>query len=94
MKLLIEKLLRARENQLALFDDKPDWHRSIGRKMVYRAFVFMFLPFAGAIYLLGCAVYYRSLEAFGGFVLATAACILLSVPHVYWYLKIYGDKDT
>ena len=94
MRKLVEKLLKARSNQLAVFDDKPEWHRQIGKQMVHRAFVFMFLPFAGAIYLLGCTIYYRSLEAFGGFVLATAACILLSVPNIYWYLKIYGEENT
>ncbi|WP_460240082.1 hypothetical protein [Aurantivibrio infirmus] len=28
---LIQKLLKARRNQLALFDEKPDWHRELGR---------------------------------------------------------------
>ena len=94
MSSLIEKLLKARKKQLALFDEKPEWHRNLGHIYVNRAFFFMFVPFMVTLFALGSAMYHQSLEIFGMFVLALAATVLLAIPNIRWYLKIYGDKDA
>jgi hypothetical protein len=94
MKSLIQKLLKARRNQLAIFDEKPEWHRNFGHMYVNRAFFFMFVPFMVTLFALGSAIYNQSLEVFGMFVLALAASILLAIPNIRWYLKIYGDEDA
>jgi hypothetical protein len=54
----------------------------------------MFVPFMVTLFALGSAMYHQSLEIFGMFVLALAATVLLAIPNIRWYLKIYGDKDA
>lgn len=94
MKELFRRLLKARENQLAQFEEKPDWHKDLGGFFVHRFLVALAFPFFGVIFLLGYAIYNPSLEAFAFLILSLSSCVVIFVPMVMWYLKTYGDENS
>jgi len=86
---LIKRLLRARKNQLALFKEKPALQQILGYRLVGQMFMYLLLPPCVALFLFGYAIFYGSLEAFGGAALIVAFCVISYVPYLRWYLSQY-----
>lgn len=94
MKEFFRRLSKARKNQLAQFEDKPDWQKGLGSIVVHRFLGALAFPFFGVIFLLGYAIYKPSLEAFAFLILSFASCVIIFVPMIIWYLKTYGEENS
>jgi hypothetical protein len=91
---MIDRILQVRRDALARFEGSSEEYGNlivlIRLDQVLGLIVFWYI---GSLVTLALATFYGSLEAFGGGILSLAACTLITVPLLRWYLDKY-DFDS
>ncbi len=90
---MISRFLSARRLALKRYEESGEEYWQLRVHMFDRALAKLAFPFVGVLILLGCTIYFRSLQAFGGMILAIGFCIVIWVPVLKFMLHSIEEKN-
>ena len=90
---MISRFLSARKYAIKRYEESGEEHWQLRVNLFDRALAKLAFPFIGVLILLGCTIYFRSLEAFGGMVLTIGFCVVIWVPVVRFMLHTIEEQN-